>query len=68
MHAKLFPTISSDLTVAIADRSVQLTPSQGIRIAERLARASFRQLLAEEAQRFEARPAGRSTGQRRTKR
>ncbi len=49
MKANLFPAVSDDLTVTIADRAVKLSARQGIKLSEQLARVSFRQIFAEEA-------------------
>jgi hypothetical protein len=41
--------ISDDLTVAIGGSAVTLTPTQGLDLAEQLARKSFRRAMIEEA-------------------
>ena len=41
--------VADDLTIRLAHPAVQLTASQGLRLAETLARKSFHQLLVEEA-------------------
>jgi hypothetical protein len=40
--------ITDDLILSIDGGMVRLTPSEGLRAAERIARASFRRALAEE--------------------
>jgi hypothetical protein len=42
-------SVSDDLTIAIGRSTARLTPSQGLSLAERLARVSFRRACAEEA-------------------
>ena len=41
--------ISEDLDFRLAGASVRLTPSQGLDLAEQIARKAFRRALAEEA-------------------
>jgi hypothetical protein len=41
--------VSGDLTIRIGDAAVRLSPREGLRLAENLARKSFRRVLAEEA-------------------
>jgi hypothetical protein len=41
--------VSGDLTVRIGDAAVRLSPREGLKLAENLARKSFRRVLAEEA-------------------
>lgn len=43
--------IADDLRISIGDRVAVITPTQGLRLSERLARKSFRRMLAEEAAR-----------------
>lgn len=49
MLRTLIPTISDDLRIAIGDRVATLTPTQGLHLAEDLARKAFRRVLTEEA-------------------
>src|SRR4051794_17910479 len=42
-------TISDDLAVAIGDRSVQVSPSEAFRLAERLIRRATVRMMVEEA-------------------
>lgn len=44
-------SISPTLAVRIGDAATQLTPRQGLAIAEDLTRKSFRRVMAEEAER-----------------
>jgi hypothetical protein len=41
--------VTSDLCIRIGDTRAPLTPSGGLRLAEQLARASFRKMLEDEA-------------------
>ena len=41
--------IGSDLTITVGSTQTRVTPSEGLRLAELLTRASFRTALAEEA-------------------
>ena len=41
--------ISEDLRLTVGDSEVRLSPAQGLALAERLARKSFRRALDEEA-------------------
>ncbi len=41
--------ITPDLHLRIGDAAAPLTPARGLRLAEQIARASFRKALAEEA-------------------
>lgn len=52
--------ITEDLRVSIGDRVASLTPTEGLKLAEQLARKSFRRALAEEAGLDEPIPAARS--------
>jgi hypothetical protein len=45
----LLPRIAPNLTLRLGDARVRLTPSQGLRFAERLVRESMRQAMVEEA-------------------
>ncbi len=59
MH-NLRPKILADcLGLAIGETSTRLSPAQGLRLAEQLARASFRAALSEEAASLAAPPAPR---------
>lgn len=49
--------IGDDLRLSITGGEARLTPAQGLRAAERLARVAFRAVLSEEAAAM-ARPAG----------
>ena len=42
--------ITDDLLITVGNSTVQITPSHGLRIAETLARKSFRRALSEEAE------------------
>jgi hypothetical protein len=55
-------TITDDLCIRIGESAVQISPSHGLRIAETLARKSFRRALSEEAET----PVGKPTPKRRT--
>lgn len=52
--------IGDDLRISIGEAAVQLTPTRGLELAERLARASFRKVLAEEAGLAPRRPVART--------
>lgn len=43
------PTITDDLRILLGNHAAPLTPTQGLHLAEDLARKSFRRLLNEEA-------------------
>ena len=47
--------VSDDLTIAIGNKARRLTPSEGLALAERIARVSFRRACAEEAEQHSAR-------------
>ena len=49
--------ITDDLHISVGGSMVQITPSHGLRIAETLARKSFRRVLAEEAETVAPKPA-----------
>ena len=42
--------VGDDLSVSLGDATVRLTPAEGLDFAEEIARKSFRQALAEEAE------------------
>lgn len=48
-------TILDNLKIAIGDESVQLRPAQGLRLVERLLRASTRRIVTEEAEKPDVR-------------
>jgi hypothetical protein len=47
-------TVASDLTLVVGEQAVRLTPSEGLRLAERLIRRSTARMVEEEVDR--ARP------------
>ncbi len=49
MLGALLPTITDDLRITIGDHGMTLTPTQGLHLAEDLARKAFRRALTEEA-------------------
>jgi hypothetical protein len=49
--------ISDDLRLSIGEAAVQISPAHGLRIAETLARKSFRRALSEEAETSAIKPA-----------
>ena len=59
MLGALLPTISDDLRITIGNRVATLTPTQGLHLAEDLARKAFRRALTEEAALLDAQPAPR---------
>ena len=54
-----FPSfnISDDLRITVGGAEIRLSPSQGLKAAERLARLSFRRALTEESEIVSAKPA-----------
>jgi len=42
--------VGDDLVMRVGAEAIRLTPSEGLDLAERLARASFRRALTEEAE------------------
>jgi hypothetical protein len=57
-------TITDDLCIRIGESAVQISPSHGLRIAETLARKSFRRALSEEVETSVSKPAARATKRR----
>lgn len=49
MLGALLPTITDDLRITIGGQVTTLTPTQGLHLAEDLARKAFRRALTEEA-------------------
>ena len=59
MLGALLPTITDDLRISIGGHVTTLTPTQGLHLAEDLARKAFRRALTEEAALLDALPAPR---------
>jgi hypothetical protein len=49
--------VGDDLSISFATGAVKITPSQGLRVAEALIRASAHQMIVEEAERAGRAPA-----------